>query len=224
MNEMYLLLAVVTVLSSVLIPTIYLRIKEKQFFEELEGRFVECEINGYKTMDSTERQVLKEDYEFLRKRNIKMLSLIISISAIITGMPNLVQLIDIPLWLEKIYIIVVLILVAMLIAITVLSILEIYFEIFRTYKNKILLQYVYAYVEEDIWNIIVDTIVVKLTIGIIASIGISMFIGRTMAWPVENAYALCCIMLVMTNIIVTKNICRKQQKCLEQLILDEANI
>lgn len=224
MNEMYLLLAVVTVLSSVFVPMFYLRIKEKQLFEALSSKFLECETNGYKTINDQERQILKEDYAALEKKNMKILYPIIIASTIITGIPILDQLIDITLLLANIYIGVVLMLFVILIMFAVFRILELRSKTFRTYKNKLLLEYVYRHIEEDIWNIIVDAIVLNLTVGIIISVCVSMFIGCTMTWPVENAYALYCVMLVVTNIIVTKEICQRQHKYLKQLIMDEAGI
>lgn len=225
MNEMYVLLAVATVLSSVFIPTIYFRIKEKELFETLNNKFIECEIVGYRTMDSMERQILKEDYEVLKTKNSKILYLIIIVSTILTGVPILDQLIKIPLWIENMYIYIILIGVLTIPVYISQKVLQFFdLKTFRMYQRKILLQYIYRHMDIEMLNIILESIILNLMLGIFTSTVASMLVGYKMVWPVENAYILFCFMLFITNIIVVINVCKKQHKYLEQLIIDEAGL
>lgn len=225
MNVMYVLLAVVSVLSGTILPMMYLRIKEKQLFDTLDQRIMENQSIGYKTIGNEEKQFLREEYKIVKEEySIKILYPITIFSTILTGMPILEQLTSIPLWFANIYIGVVLMLFAILTLFIVLKILELCSETFRTYKNRLMFEYVYTHIDGDIWNIIVEAMVLELTVGIIISLCVSLFIGCTMRLPVENAYVLYCAMLVGTNIIVTKRICQKQNKCLKQLIMDEAGL
>lgn len=225
MNEMYVLLAVATVLPSVFIPIMYLRIKKKNFFEVvLRNKFLECEINGYRTMDKQERQILKEYYITLKKRNLKILTPVIVFSAIATVTPILSNIIRIPAWVFYIYIGIIAIIFISIEAYVIMIIIEIFSKKFRKFKKRIICTYIYKYVDKEIFDVIIEGSIGLTLGGILMSIFIPAIIGAICLLNIEIVWQICNLMLMLTNIRVAIYISKKLHKYLEQTIIDEAGL